>query len=133
LRTCLTDDSLPLDVRAGGALVLLFGLPGERLSQLRADHLDQREDDTYLRLGKAPVPIPPRLADLLRRLARQPRTNALLTNSNPGPRHLFPGMLPGRAIVASVFNSRLARHGIRFGQPATRPLQAWPPTYPLRS
>jgi hypothetical protein len=34
LDRCLSDDSMPLDLRAGGALVLMFGLHPSRVMQL---------------------------------------------------------------------------------------------------
>jgi hypothetical protein len=39
LQRCLTDTALPVDVRAAGALTLLFGLPTERIRHLTADQL----------------------------------------------------------------------------------------------
>jgi hypothetical protein len=63
LHQCLTDETMPTDVRAAGALTLLFGLSGERLRHLTADQLERRGTDTYLTIGKHPLILPPRLAD----------------------------------------------------------------------
>ncbi|MEV4399164.1 hypothetical protein [Nonomuraea sp. NPDC049607] len=41
---CLADSALPLDVRAAGALLLLFGMPISRIRRLRAEHLRDQDD-----------------------------------------------------------------------------------------
>jgi len=65
LRGCLTDDTLPLDVRVAGAVILLFGGLISRVVQLTAGDLQQRDGRSYLVLDRHPVLLPPRLADLL--------------------------------------------------------------------
>jgi hypothetical protein len=42
LQRCLTDDTLPIGVRAAGALVLLFGLHLQRIRHLSADQITER-------------------------------------------------------------------------------------------
>ncbi|MGH9087168.1 MAG: hypothetical protein ACRDYZ_03520 [Acidimicrobiales bacterium] len=59
LRRLLTDEDLPLEARAAGALVLLYGLPVSRISELRADDVVHRDDRTYLDLGAHPLLLPP--------------------------------------------------------------------------
>lgn len=103
---------MALDTRAAGALTLLFGLSSERLASLTADQLQQDGKHTYLLAGQHPVLLPPRLADLLRRLAEQPHPRPLLAQAQPGPRMLFPGMVPGRPISAHAMTQKLGRHGI---------------------
>jgi hypothetical protein len=59
------------------------------------------------------VLLPPRLADLLRRLAEQPQPRPLLSQvHDQGPRLLFPGMVPGRPISPHAMTQKLNRHGI---------------------
>lgn len=41
LDRCLTDDSMPLDLRVGGALVLLFGMLVSRITQLTKDDVTE--------------------------------------------------------------------------------------------
>jgi hypothetical protein len=98
LRRCLTDEQLPLDARASGALVLLYGLPVSRISELRADAVVHHDDRTYLDLGAHPLLLlPPAVAALLDRQARHAVSVTILHRSNPtGPAWLFPGGFPGR-------------------------------------
>ncbi|MEU5867000.1 hypothetical protein ABZ815_37890 [Nonomuraea sp. NPDC047529] len=52
---CLADSALPLDVRAAGALLLLFGMPISRIRRLRAEHLRDQDDGTHLNVGRHPL------------------------------------------------------------------------------
>ncbi len=112
LNRCLDDTTMPADVRAAGALVLLFGLPTSRIRQLRSGHLDTRADATYLSLGVHPLLIPPKLAALLRQLAGSPGRRARLHVDGAGPGWLFPGLVPGRPAGPSGFSRKLLDHGI---------------------
>ncbi|MGW3943047.1 hypothetical protein [Streptomyces phaeochromogenes] len=83
LKWCLNEQSLALDVRAAGAIVLLFGLSTSRIRHLRAEHLHVRDGDTYLDLGLHPMLVPPKLAALLHSL---PTTRS----ANPGSQRRVP-------------------------------------------
>jgi hypothetical protein len=97
LRRLLADERLPLDARASGALVLLYGLPVSRITELRADDVTRRDGHTYLNLGAQPLLLPPAVAALLDRQARHAVSVTVLHRSNPtGPAWLFPGGFPGR-------------------------------------
>ena len=109
LQRCLTDDTLPLDVRAAGALLLLFGLPAARIRQLRPDDLPERDGSAYLNVGRHPLLLPPRLADLLHQLAAAPVNRTRLTAST---QWLFPGRVPGQPAGPSGFSRKLLDHGI---------------------
>ncbi|MFF1873569.1 hypothetical protein [Kitasatospora herbaricolor] len=112
LSRLLNDTALPLDVRTAGALVLLLGLPTSRIRHLHTQHLSEHDGQTHLAIGSPPLLIPPKLAALLQQLAetppRQPRINA----DAPGPRWLFPGLLPGRPAGPSGFSRKLLDYGI---------------------
>ncbi|WP_439678454.1 XRE family transcriptional regulator [Embleya sp. MST-111070] len=112
LRRCLNDIELPLDVRAAGALVLLFGLPTSRIRQLHVEHLREKDGMTSLDIGSPPLLIPPKLAALLHRLARSPVRESRFTGDGSGPRWLFPGLLPGRPAGPSGFSRKLLDQGI---------------------
>ncbi|MFB4420679.1 XRE family transcriptional regulator [Streptomyces sp. QL37] len=112
LQRCLTDDTLQTDVRAAGAITLLFGPSTERLCHLTPEHLKFGDKHTHLVLGRHPVLLPPRLAELLRRLAEQPELRPQLSRVHPGSRWLFPGMVPGKPISTHGMTQKLNRHGI---------------------
>jgi len=103
---------MPLDVRAAGALVLLFGLQTSRIRFLRSEHLHQRDEETYLDIGTPALPIPPKLAALLRQLVDDPAQQPRIAGDHPGPGWLFPGLLPGRPAGPSGFSRKLLEHGI---------------------
>jgi len=103
---------MPVDVRAAGALTLLFGLPSERIRNLTADQLTQDDQHTYLAAGRHPILLPPRLAGLLQRLATQPQEHLMISHDRRGPRRLFPGRVPGQPIASHALTTRLNRHGI---------------------
>jgi hypothetical protein len=112
LQSCLTDDALPTDVRAAGAITLLFGPSTERLCHLTPEHLKFDDKHAHLVLGRHPVLLPPRLAELLRQLAEHPQLRPQLSRAHPGPRWLFPGMVPGKPISTHGMTQKLNRHGI---------------------
>ena len=112
LQRCLTDATVPVDVRAAGAIVTLFGLPLSKIVQLTAEHLIECGDDVYLTMDKQPVLMPPRLAALLHAAARASSRSAL-GRSLPGTMWLFPGFSPGRHQVANTLSRRLREHGIQ--------------------
>ena len=108
----LNDTALPLDVRAAGGLVLLFGMPASRIRHLHTGHLQEHDGQLHLDIGSPPLLIPPKLASLLRRLAEGHGRQARIHIDGPGPRWLFPGLLPGRPAAPSGFSRKLLDHGI---------------------
>jgi hypothetical protein len=112
LHRCLTDDTLPHDVRAAGAVILLFGGIISRVVQLTADDIRQRDGRVYLVLDRHPVLLPPRLADLLMRLASTAQSTSALGRSMPRTPWLFPGRSPGRHVSPNRLSHKLMRHGI---------------------
>lgn len=102
LHRCLTDTTLPLEVRVAGSLILLYGIPGERLRHLTTDEISgSAAAKTFLQLGQARLWVPPRLAELTHRLARAPRQRSTLTRPLSGQASwLFPGVLPGHPLSA---------------------------------
>jgi ribosomal protein L40E len=112
LRRCLTDTSLPIDVRAAGALIALFGIPISRIVGLTVDHISQRDETTYLTVDQHPVLLPPSLAALLR-MAAQAQSQSALGRSQPRVQWLFPGSRsPGRHVASGTLGRRLRQHGI---------------------
>ena len=120
LQRCLTDTALPVDVRAAGALTLLFGLPTERIRHLTADQLSSAQliscqgNHTYLTAGRRPALLPPRLATLLQDLATKPEPQRRLSvhADRRAAQWLFPGLVPGQPIANHALTTRLGRHDI---------------------
>jgi len=114
LQRCLTDTAIPVDVRAAGALTLLFGLPTERIRHLTADQLSFQGKHTYLTAGRRPALLPPWLATLLQDLSIKPEPQRRLSVHADcrAAQWLFPGLVPGQPIATHALTTRLARHGI---------------------
>ncbi|MEU9369576.1 hypothetical protein AB0D71_33860 [Streptomyces avermitilis] len=115
LRRCLTDTALPLEVRAAGSLVLLYGISGEHLRYLTTDEIHgSAPDKTFLHIGPGRLWIPPRLAELLHQLTHAPCRRSGLTRHLSGqPSWLFPGVLPGHPLSRKAFNDQLVCQGIQ--------------------
>ena len=112
LSQCVNDTALPIDVRAVGALVLLFGLPVSRILRLRPSALSDHDDgSTYLTLGSCPMILPPKVAALLRQLTAAPRQRPLVEKNAP-PGWLFPGRTPGRPTSRHTLSVKLRAHSI---------------------
>jgi hypothetical protein len=69
LDRCLTDEAMPLDLRVGEALVLLFGMLVSRITQLTKDDVIEDGQATYLVIDGHRLMLPPRLAHLVRPVA----------------------------------------------------------------
>jgi len=100
LDQCLRDDDIPDDVRAAGALVLLYGLHLSRIVELTHGHRHRRRsaagEDTVggvsVTLSGPEIAVPPSLAAILTRLpvsSSFPRTRPLISGDTLG--WLFPG------------------------------------------
>jgi len=91
LHRCLHDENMPIEGRVAGTLLLLFGIPVSRLTQLT---LDDFNNGALLRIGTHCLQLPPRVADLLTRLVEHPRpTRSTLAKLAPN-RWLFPRHQP---------------------------------------
>jgi hypothetical protein len=86
LRRCLNDDTLPLEVRVAGTLVMLYALPVTRIVELTTDRLHREDDGTYLTLDRHPVLLPPKLARLIEQQPRG-RDTPPLSASRPTRKH----------------------------------------------
>jgi hypothetical protein len=112
LRRCLHDPDLPVDVRAAGVLVLLFGLPVSRVSTLTADNIEQNGELTWLGIGRQKLLLPPAVAALIHtQLQTASSVSAVQRTVPTGPRYLFPGGYPGRS-SADIVARGLRRHGM---------------------
>lgn len=113
LRRCLTEEAMPLDVRVGGSLVLLFGLSVTRITHLTCGDIERRSNGrVWLRVGHKPLRLPPRLAAITLRLADGQRDPSAIASRIDSPRYLLPGHMPGYPLNQTGFGAKLARHGI---------------------
>ncbi|MCD2197274.1 hypothetical protein LQ327_28270 [Actinomycetospora endophytica] len=113
LERCFNDTTPPLDTRAAGALILLYGLPLIRIRSLTADHLEHHSDErTHLIVGAHRLLLPPKLADMLSRLAEAGSGRSRYPTRPGARRWLFPGLVPGAPLSAEGFNVKLARFGL---------------------
>ncbi|WP_280341618.1 hypothetical protein [Nocardia abscessus] len=83
LRRCLTDDTLPLEVRVAGALVRLYGMPLAAIVELTADRFTRDETDAYLLFDTHPILLPPTLARLIEQMSRARRRRITHPNRRP--------------------------------------------------
>jgi hypothetical protein len=111
LQRCINDTDLPLDVRLGGALALLFGLTMPSIVRLTDDDVDQRADGMHLRTGDKFFQLPLRLAELVRQQLDHRSDLSAVSAATGLTRWLFPGMIAGRPLTAGVLAGKLNRHG----------------------
>ncbi|MEW1892216.1 hypothetical protein [Streptomyces sp. NPDC085659] len=110
LQQCLTDTDLPLEVRAAGSVLLLFGQHLTRVAALPTTALCTVDGDTVLVLDRTPIRLPEPLARLLAELAERPPPSGWAANSPH--RWLLPGSRPGQHVSDTALARRLAAHHI---------------------
>ena len=111
LHRCLNDDTIDIDLRAGGALILLYGINTSRVLALRQNQVHTKDGVTYLTLRDHDMALPPKLAELLAQLPRPTRRSTLPEPLTPD-RLLFPGRTPDRPVDSGGFGKRLKRSGL---------------------
>jgi hypothetical protein len=114
-RWLLHDQTVKPEDRVAGLLVLLYAQRPATISRLTLDHVELREHEVRLRLGREPVVLPEPLADLVRHVAATRRGHAALGQVDTS-RWLFPGGQPGRPISSYQLGERLRRLGLQAGQ-----------------
>ncbi|WP_328988843.1 hypothetical protein OG394_21705 [Kribbella sp. NBC_01245] len=125
LSRCLHDATLPLEVRAAGAVILLYGIPLAKVVELTSAHLSQRPgpatdrgipDGLRVSLDSPVIAAPPALGRLLAQLPAapaNPRSRPLIEAAEDPRDWLFPGRSALGHVNASVIAKRLKDHGIR--------------------
>ncbi len=101
-----------MDLRVGGALVLLFGMLVSRVTQLTKDDVIEDGQATYLATDGHRLMLPPRLAHLVRQLRDQDEPRWTLGRPGTPAPWLFPGQSPARPAVGILLGVRLHRYGI---------------------
>jgi hypothetical protein len=125
---CLKDTTMPTDVRAAGALLLLYGLPVTRIVELRRDQLVEHDGRPHLVIGQHRAVIPPSLARLLAELPIRPPGTAVVADTSSW---LFGGRLAGLPISAAACGGGYAATTSTSSQAAMRRWSTWQQTYPL--
>jgi hypothetical protein len=69
LNRCLTvdDDTMPTEVKVGGALILVYGVPISRIHNLTTDRITTSSGQCHITFDAHPVLLPPNLAQLIKR------------------------------------------------------------------
>ncbi|MDP9842675.1 hypothetical protein [Streptosporangium lutulentum] len=113
LRRFLTDETIPLRTRVAACLPLLYAQPISRLVRLTIHDILGHDDQTTLRLGNPPVPVPAPFAVLLHELA------ANRANMNTAVNWLFPGGRAGQPLTPGALLQQLRALGIPVTQTRT--------------
>jgi hypothetical protein len=111
LARLLTDETVDLDVRAAGCLVLVLAQPATRIAKLALEQIEVRGDEVWIRLDRHALPLPTRVARLIAELSAARRN--MTTAGQPGSPWLFPGQAPGQHLGAKQLSARLVRVGVR--------------------
>lgn len=109
-RRLITDESVPLNIRVAGTLLLCYGQPLARIVRLRLDHVHDNEDALAITFGRTDVVLPPVIAEIVRALAAHP--GRAVTGTSDRNQWLFPGQQPGRPLTATGLEEQLHRYGI---------------------
>ncbi|WP_234788066.1 XRE family transcriptional regulator [Mycolicibacterium setense] len=113
LRRCLTDETLPLEVRVAGALIRLYAPMTVRMIELTTDRYHADEHGSFITFDRNPVLLPPSLARLIEQLIERRSVSSMVHNaSDEIPRYLFPGRPPSRPIHPRSLQQRLTRYGL---------------------
>jgi len=112
LDRCLSDEAMPLDLRVGGALVLLFGMLVSRITQLTKDDVIEDGRAVWLAIDGHRLMLPAKLAHLVRQLRDQDKPRWTLGRLGTPVPWLFPGQSPDRPAVDVLFGVRLRQYGI---------------------
>lgn len=111
----LHDDTLKVDDRVAGLLVLLYVQQVAAISRLRTNDVDPSDDAVGLHLGSVPIILPEPVADLVRELIATRQGRAVVGDQGDSA-WLLPGGQPGRPISADRLRQRLRGIGISTAQ-----------------
>lgn len=114
-RRLLHDDTLEIQDRVAGLLVLLYAQHGAVISRLTINDINTDGDTITLRLGPVPIVLPEPMATLTRDLVATRQGQARIGAPAASP-WLFPGGQPGRPVSAYHLGRRLRLIGLRPAQ-----------------
>ncbi len=111
VRTLLIREDISLGPRVVGLLTLLFGVPVTRIVTLRRTAVTVDEEQVTVAFGPDPVQLPPRLAELLRRVIETPSRSPVAED-----RWVFRGLRPGAHLANGSVSAALRPAGISVQQ-----------------
>lgn len=114
-RRLLHDDTLEVEDRFAGLLVLLYAQWPAAISRLTLADIETTDNSVRLRLGDEPVILPEPLAALAVKLIATRKGHAVIGHQPHSP-WLFPGGQPGRPVSDGRLGERLRQLGLRPGQ-----------------
>lgn len=109
VRRLLHDEDIHAMDRVAGLLILLYAQPLSRIVQISVDQIST--SGGTLKLGEAPVSLPPPLDALIKELRDHRRAHTLLGHADVP--WLFPGGRAGGPLDATSLMRRLQAYGIR--------------------
>jgi hypothetical protein len=112
VRRLLHDDTVALEDRVAGSLVLLYAQTLSRIATMTTDQISGRKGVVLLRLGRYELTVPEPLASLLDSLVTEGRGHHVGIGATSTTPWLFPGLLPGQPITPSRLGDRLGRYGV---------------------
>ncbi len=111
LHRVLTDETLSTSTRLAASLVLLFGLSGPQIVQLKLSDVTCDDERVLLRIGSTPVELPEPVATVMRSLLAEPRYRHN-TAAHPHSPWLLPGRNPGRPMHIGSIHHILDAAGV---------------------
>ncbi len=112
VQRCLHEQTMPVDVRAAGILVLLFGRKTTSFMSLTVEDIRQIDGETYLRLGDFSALLPPAAAAVFHALQVLSPSKGSFPRPDPQTQDLFPGRSPGQPMTPASMSRKLRAHGI---------------------
>lgn len=111
VRTLLTREDISLGPRVVGLFTLLFGVPVTRIVTLRRSAVTLEGDNVTVAFGTDPILLPPRMADLLRRVIDTPPRSPVAEDN-----WVFRGLRPGAHLANVSVAAALRPAGISIQQ-----------------
>ncbi|MEV5989643.1 hypothetical protein AB0L85_32655 [Streptomyces sp. NPDC052051] len=105
------DDTLAIEGRFAGLLVLLYAQPLTMVSQLPVTSVIIEGSQTSMMLGDTPLLLPDPIDKLARQLVARRRGHITIGTSDNSP-WLFPGAYAGQPLSSHHLGTRLKRLGI---------------------
>lgn len=111
VRRLLHDNSIDIDLRVVGLLVLIYGQLLTRVARIQKRDIVVDADDVYLQQRKERLRLGPGVADLVKKLIAVERKRGVVDQYVESP-WLFPGLLPASHVQPTQFSARLSTIGI---------------------